>query len=136
MAEGGGSVMAEKTVEAAEGVAEETSQGGVREVAVSAEVAARHPGACPGCASRSVVLEGQFRRGFHEVWQEGENGGYELGDGLERTVHAIVCPACRVRYVIEADALFELRKEIFFLRLELSRRNGMPMPEGESSRVH
>jgi len=104
----------------------------VRSAAVSSTVAAAHPGVCPACGCDTVLMQGQFQREFSEEMFGGQSMGETLSDECVKSITAIACPVCQIRYVVEPDDVFKLREENMELLMELSRRMGLTVEPGNS----
>lgn len=109
--------------------------GAIREAAVSSTYASKNPCRCPVCGGGDVLIEGQFRREFAEEFVAGETTGYTTGEEVEKNVLAVLCATCKVRYVIEPDQMFDLRKQIVEMAIELGRMRGMNAIEPASERL-
>ncbi len=102
----------------------------VRSAAISESVAADHEGCCPICSCDSVLIQGHFQREFKEEIFGGQTFGETLSDECVKNITAITCAACKIRYVIEPDEVFDLREEHMQVTMELAKQMKVPVDSG------
>jgi len=91
------------------------------------------PSRCPRCKSQDILWEGSFRREFLEEFRAGESQGEDLRP-IEKCIVAINCKACQTRFLLESKRLYELRKRIMELEMQVAGGRGVTAVEEKKSR--
>ena len=94
----------------------------------------KDPKICPECGSTHIFWEGVFRREFVEELRDGCSQGEDVED-LHKAILAIHCRACRTRFSLETEGVFQLRSQIMQLQLKAAAAEGKNLVVAQKERV-
>ena len=77
------------------------------------------PVLCPRCKGNTFALEGCYRRTFRSFLEKGVEVNEELGQDTCRDIDVLLCPVCKVRFLIADETTYRLYAENMELRTEV-----------------